>query len=320
MTRSQYVLRRLVFAVVTVIIAVTVNFFIFRAAPGDPVSQIGLIPNASPEVLQHLRHDYGVDRPVFVQYSHYLKELVHGHLGVSTANHALVTANLKQDILNTLPMVVLASLFAIAIGLLVGVLLAWMRNTRVEGPGLTLVLATYAAPTQWIGLILLTMFAGTLPSGGIRDEFLVNPSFGTQAVDLFRHMILPATALGLAIFGQYAFIVRASMLDVLGEDFMLTARAKGLPIRRQLIRHGLRNALLPITSLAALILGSIVGGTILVETVFSYPGIGEATAQAVTERDYPMLQGAFLVLTVSVVVCNLIADLLVARLDPRVTS
>jgi peptide/nickel transport system permease protein len=320
MTRSQYVIRRLLFAVATVIIAVTVNFFIFRAAPGDPASRLGLLPNASPKFLAHLRHDYGVDQSIFAQYFRYLRELVHGHLGVSTSNQALVLTNIKQDLLNTLPMVALGTLLAIAIGLVVGVLLAWMRNTRVEGTGLTLVLATYAAPTQWLGLILLTLFAGTLPSGGIRDEFLVNPSFGTQALDLFRHMILPATALGLSIFGQYAFIVRASMLDVLGEDFMLTARAKGLPVRRQLIRHGLRNALLPITSLAALILGSIVGATILVETVFSYPGIGQATAQAVSERDYPMLQGSFLVLTVSVVVCNLIADLLVARLDPRVAN
>jgi len=320
MTRSQYLLRRVLFTGATILIALTVNFFIFRAAPGDPTTALALRPNASPQLIASLRHQYGLDQSVFVQYVKYLGQLAQGHLGVSTANHELVTDNLKTDVLNTLPMVLLGTVLALTAGLVVGVGLAWMRRTRAEGPGLLAVLVTYAVPTQWVGLIMLVAFAGVLPSGGIHDPFLINPSFTDKAVDQLRHMILPAAALGLSIFGQYAFVVRAAMLDVLGEDFMLTARAKGVPVRRQLLRHGLRNALLPIASLTALLLGTIVGGAILVETVFSYPGIGLATAQAVTDRDYPMLQGAFLVLTVSVVLCNLFVDLLAPKLDPRVVS
>jgi len=320
MTRSRYLLQRVLFAAATVFIAITVNFFLFRAAPGDPTTHFGMLPHASARAIAELRHEYGLDQSVLVQYVKYLEQLAQGHLGTSTSNYAAVTANVKTELLNTLPMVLLGTLVALALGLVVGVGLAWLRRTRAEGPGLLTVLLAYALPTQWIGLILLVIFAGTLPSGGIRDEFLINPTFMDRVVDQLRHMILPALALGIGIFGQYAFVVRAAMLDVLGEDYMLTARAKGLSPRRQLLRHGLRNALLPITSLTALLMGLIAGGTILVETVFSYPGIGRAIAQAVTERDYPMLQGAFLVFTIVVVLFNLAADLLATKLDPRVTT
>ncbi len=320
MTRTQYVLRRVAFALATVLIAVTVNFFIFRAAPGNPTSTLAQQPHISRTYLAELRHQYGVDQPLPTQFAKYLGQLVQGHLGVSVTNHELVTSNLKTDLLNTLAMVLLGTLVALLLGLVVGVSLAWLRHTKVEGAGLLVSLTTFALPTQWVGLILLVVFAGTLPSSGIHDPYLVNPSFWAKAVDQLRHMILPALALGLGIFGQYAFIVRSAMLDVLGEDYMLTARAKGISTQRQLFNHGLRNALLPITSLTALILGGIVGGAVLVETVFSYPGIGNATADAVAARDYPMLQGAFLVFTVAVVLANVAADLIAVKLDPRVTA
>jgi ABC-type dipeptide/oligopeptide/nickel transport system permease component len=216
--------------------------------------------------------------------------------------------------------VLIATFLAIVLGLVIGVLIAWMRDTKAEGAGLLTILVTYALPTQWVGLILLFAFAGVLPSGGIEDQYLIDPSFTTHLVDELRHMILPGTAFALFLLGQYAFIVRSAMLDVMGEDYMLTARAKGLSTSRQLIRHGLRNALLPITSLTALILGQVVAGAILVETVFSFPGIGRATADAVGARDYPMLQGIFLILTCSVVAFNLLADTLAVRLDPRITQ
>jgi peptide/nickel transport system permease protein len=319
-SRSQYLFRRGLFAVLTVFIAVTVNFFIFRAAPGDPTSALALRPNVSATAVQALRHQYGLDQGLLSQYVKYLGQLVQLHLGVSTSSHNLVIHDIKTDLLNTLPMVVLATVLALGLGLVLGVGIAWMRDTKGEGPSLLTVLVTYALPTQWVGLILLYVFAGTLPSGGIEDQYLIDPSFLTHVVDELRHMILPGIAFALFMLGQYAFIVRSAMLDVMGEDYMLTARAKGLSTSRMLVRHGLRNAMLPISSLTALLLGQIVAGAILVETVFSYPGIGQATASAVSSRDYPMLQGIFLVVTVSVVVCNLIADAIAVRLDPRVTQ
>jgi peptide/nickel transport system permease protein len=320
MTRGQYIARRIAFALATVLLALVVNFFIFRAAPGDPTSQLLARPGVSAAYVQHLRHVYGVDQPLWTQFANYVAQLAQGNFGVSTSNHQLVSSNLMTALLNTLPMVAIGTLIAILLGLLAGVLLAWMRETKLEGPGLLGGLVTYALPSQWVGLVLLAVFAGVLPAGGIRDEFLIDPSPLARATDELRHMILPAATLALAIFGQYTFIVRSAMLDVLGADYMLTARAKGLSTRRILVHHGLRNALLPISSLTALLIGGIVGGAVLVETVFSWPGIGRATAQAVASRDYPTLQGAFLVITLSVVLCNLFVDLIAVKLDPRVTQ
>jgi ABC-type dipeptide/oligopeptide/nickel transport system permease component len=152
------------------------------------------------------------------------------------------------------------------------------------------------------------------------DPFLIDPTPWEHTVDVLRHMVLPSLTFALTLYGEYTLIVRSAMLETLGEDYVLTARAKGLPRRRIVVRHAFRNALLPTTTLIALSLGYIVAGAILIETVFSWPGIGNAVYQAVTERDYPMLQGAFLVLTVSVVFFNFLADLLYFRLDPRITE
>jgi peptide/nickel transport system permease protein len=167
--------------------------------------------------------------------------------------------------------------------------------------------------------MFIMLFAGWLPSGGRVDDLLINPSFWIHSQDVLRHMLLPSLTLGLVLYGQYTVVVRSAMVDALSEDYILTARAKGVSSVRLVVRHGLRNAMLPVTTLIALSLGYVVAGAILIETVFSWPGIGRAVYQAVLQRDYPLLQGAFLVLTVSVVFCNLVADLLYARLDPRVT-
>jgi ABC-type dipeptide/oligopeptide/nickel transport system permease component len=176
-----------------------------------------------------------------------------------------------------------------------------------------------------LGLIIVLFVADRigLPTSGVKDPtlgILSDPSTIEVVVDRLKHMILPALTLGLVIFGEYTLIVRSAMLETLGEDYVLTARAKGLPQRTIVIRHALRNAMLPTVTLVALWLGYIVAGAILIETVFSWPGIGLAVYQAVQQRDYPMLQGAFLVLTVSVVFFNFLADLLYFKLDPRITE
>jgi peptide/nickel transport system permease protein len=168
--------------------------------------------------------------------------------------------------------------------------------------------------------MLIIIFAGVLPTGGMTNEFLLNPGFWQHLKDLGSHILLPSLTLGLVLYGEYTLIVRSAMLETLGEDYILTARAKGLKPWTIVRRHALRNAMLPITTLVALSLGYIVAGAILIETVFSWPGIGRAVYEAVLERDYPMLQGAFLILTISVVLCNLIADLLYFKLDPRITT
>jgi peptide/nickel transport system permease protein len=317
---ADYVIKRTAFAVVTVFVAVTINFALFRLAPGNAVTNLSRVPHATAETRRALEKQFGLDKSKPEQYVLYLKQLARGNLGVSFANDQPVSSNLESAIENTIPMVLLGTVFSIVIGTLTGVLAAWRRGTAVETVSVTTALGFYSMPTHWLGLMLIIIFAGVLPTGGMTNEFLLNPSWWTHIKDVLSHMILPSATLGLVLYGEYTLIVRSAMLETLGEDYVLTARAKGLKPWTIVRRHALRNAMLPIATLVALSLGYIVAGAILIETVFSWPGIGRAVYDAVLQRDYPMLQGAFLVLTISVVFCNLAADLLYFKLDPRITQ
>jgi ABC-type dipeptide/oligopeptide/nickel transport system permease component len=319
MRGADYAIKRTAFAVVTIFVAVTVNFALFRLAPGSAVSNLSRVPHATPEMRLALKKQFGLDKSKGEQYVLYLKQLLHGNLGVSYANQQPVSANIRTAIGNTLPMVLLGTILAIVVGTLTGVIAAWRRGTALESVTVTTALGFYSMPTHWLGLMLVILFAGVLPTGGMTNDFLLNPSWWTHVKDVLSHMVLPSMTLALVLFGEYTLIVRSAMLETLGEDYILTARAKGLRPWTIVRRHALRNAALPIVTLVALSLGYIVAGAILIETVFSWPGIGRAVYDAVLARDYPMLQGAFLVLTVSVVFFNLVADLLYFKLDPRIT-
>jgi peptide/nickel transport system permease protein len=316
---ADYAIKRTAFAIVTIFVAVTVNFALFRLAPGSAVSNLSRVPHATPQLRLALKKQFGLDKSKGEQYVLYLKQLLHGNLGVSYANQQPVSANLRTAIGNTLPMVLLGTILAIVVGTLTGVIAAWRRGTALESATVTTALGFYSMPTHWLGLMLVILFAGVLPTGGMTNEFLFNPSWWTHVKDVLSHMVLPSLTLALVLFGEYTLIVRSAMLETLGEDYILTARAKGLRPWTIVRRHALRNAALPIVTLVALSLGYIVAGAILIETVFSWPGIGRAVYDSVLARDYPMLQGAFLVLTVSVVFFNLVADLLYFKLDPRIT-
>ncbi|MDX6506340.1 MAG: peptide/nickel transport system permease protein [Gaiellaceae bacterium] len=320
MRGADYVIKRLAFAVLTVFVAVTINFALFRLAPGSAVTNLARVPHATPEIRLALKRQFGLDKSKWQQYVIYLEQLPRGNLGISFANSQPVSSNLRTALINTLPMVLLGTIFAIVFGTLTGVLAAWRRGTFAEGATVTTALGFYSMPTHWLGLMLVILFAGILPTGGLSNEFLINPSFWVHVKDLAAHITLPSLTLGLVLYGEYTLIVRSAMLETLGEDYVLTARAKGLKPWAILRKHALRNAMLPIATLVALSLGYIVAGAILIETVFSWPGIGRAVYDAVLQRDYPMLQGAFLLLTISVVFCNLVADLLYFKLDPRITT
>ena len=319
MRGADYIIKRTAFALVTILVAVSLNFVLFRLAPGTAVSNLSRVPHATQELRQALKRQFGLDKSRGEQYVIYLQQLAHGNLGVSFENQQPVSTNLKTAILNTLPMVGLGTLFAILVGTLTGVIAAWRRGTAVEGATVTTALGFYSMPTHWLGLMLVILFTGVLPTGGMTDDFLIDPSFWTHIKDVLLHMVLPSLTLGLVLFGEYTLIVRSAMLETLGEDYILTARAKGLRPWTIVRKHALRNAMLPIATLVALSLGYIVAGAILIETVFSWPGVGRAVYDAVLNRDYPMLQGAFLFLTISVVFFNLLADLLYFKLDPRIT-
>jgi ABC-type dipeptide/oligopeptide/nickel transport system permease component len=317
---ADYVLKRVGFAIVTVFVAVTINFVLFRLAPGSAVTNLSRVPHATQQLRHALEVQFGLDKSKWQQYVIYLKQLAHGNLGISYQNEQPVSTNLRIALINTLPMVTLGTVFAIVLGIFTGVIAAWRRGTKTESFSVATALGFYAMPTQWLGIMLIIIFAGILPTGGMTNEFLLNPPFWTHVRDLGTHILLPALTLGLVLYGEYTLIVRSAMLETLGEDYILTARAKGLKPRTIVRKHALRNAMLPITTLIALSLGYIVAGAILIEVVFSWPGIGRAVFQAVEARDYPMLQGAFLVLTLSVIFFNLVADLLYFKLDPRITE
>jgi ABC-type dipeptide/oligopeptide/nickel transport system permease component len=316
----DYVIKRAFFAIATVFVAITINFFLFRVLPGDAVSNMSRVPHASPALRHSLEVEFGLDQPKWQQYLIYLRQLLHGNMGISFSNRQPVSSNLRTALANTIPMVTVGTVFAIVIGILTGVLSAWRRGTKLDQVSTNAAIAFYSFPTQWLALVLLIYLSGVLPSHGMTNDFLIDPTFWEHVKDVLLHMILPSLTLALTLYGEYTLIVRSAMLETLGEDYVLTARAKGLPQKTIVVRHALRNALLPTTTLIALSLGYIVAGAILIETVFSWPGIGNAVYAAVQERDYPMLQGAFLVLTVSVVFFNFVADLLYFKLDPRITE
>lgn len=320
MSEVTYLIRRLPVAFVTILIAATLNFGLFRIAPGDPAEQFSHVPGAGPALQHEIKREFGLDRPLLVQYGLYLKGIATGNLGVSFENRRSVSSNIVDQVRNTIPMVLVGTCFAILIGSALGILAAVRRRTVIDVGAVATSMLFYSLPAQWVGLMLVLLLGGIFPSNGMHDPYLIGASQTELAIDEAKHIVLPALAFGLSLFGQFTLIARNSMLEVLGADYMLTARAKGL-LRWSIIRrHGLRNAALPTITLVGLSLGYVVGGAILIEVVFSWPGIGFGTFVAVRARDYPMLQAQFLVLAVGVVLCNLAADLVVHRLDPRVRN
>jgi ABC-type dipeptide/oligopeptide/nickel transport system permease component len=323
-TGLDYIAKRVLFALATVFAAVTLNFILFRAIPGDAVQALRC-QHCTVQFKNALRQDLGLDKSKWEQYKLYLQGLAHGDLGKSVRSQRPVWDELWPSIKNTIPMVALGYLFSVLFGTIVGVVSAWRRGTIVDKGGLWTGLAFYSMPPQWLGLMIVLFVAGAvgLPTSGIKDPtlgILGDASTWDLIVDRFRHMILPALTIGLVLYGEYALIVRSAMLETLGEDYVLTARAKGLSSWATVWKHGFRNALLPVVTLGALSLGYIIGGFITVEYVFSYPGIGLAIVESIDQRDFPVLQGAFLLLAISVIFFNLVADLLYFRLDPRVRA
>jgi peptide/nickel transport system permease protein len=324
MRGADYVVKRVLFAIGTVFVAVTLNFVLFRAVSGDAVSALRC-RQCTKEFKDFQRRELGLDKSKWEQYKIYLGDLAQGDMGRSLRTEEPVTSILWEPLSNTVPMVALGTFFAMLFGITTGVIAAWRRGTAADKGSLWGGLAFYSMPPQWLGLVIVLFIAGWLglPTSGVKSPtlgILDDPSAIEVIVDRLEHMILPALTLGLVVFGEYTLIVRSAMLETLGEDYVLTSRAKGLSNWATVWKHGFRNAMLPVITLVALSLGFIIGGAITVEYVFSYPGIGLLIVEAIDQRDYTVLQAAFLLLTLSVIFFNLLADLLYFKLDPRVTE
>jgi len=318
--RQRFVLRRAGSALVIAFIAVSFSFVLFRALPGDAVANMSRVPNFTEEAREALRAQFGIDRPLTTQYALYLEQLVRGNLGVSFQTQQPVLKEVWRAIRNTVPMVLLGTVVAILVGTWIGVSAAYRQGGARDRVITGAAMIIYALPVQWLGLLLLVWLARWLPTSGMSDPYLFDAGLLTTLGDRLEHMLLPATCVSLMLFGSFALVVRSSQLEALAEDHVLTARAKGYANRRIVWREAFRSAMLPLVTLSTLTLGWLIGGVLLVEAVFSWPGVGLATVQAVSARDYPMLQGLFLVITISVVGFNFLGDVLHAVLDPRVAE
>ena len=322
--RSIYILGRLAQMVGVLWVIVTILFLIFRLMPGNPLTAY-IDPTFTEEQAAAVRRQFGLDEPLVVQYGYYLRNIVTGNLGTSFFQKAPVFDILMDVFPNTLLLTGTSLLVAYAFGVVGGAFLAWRRGTKVEGGGILLALMTRAAPEFFLGMLLLSFFSfdlGWFPSSGVSDPGVIFDSIFAQlaSADFWHHLALPALTMAIYLQGLPLLLMRSNMLEVLDEDFVTMARMKGLPEWRIMLAHAARNALLPIVTALTLGIGYAVGGDVVVETVFSWPGLGRLLVRAVQAHDYPLAQGAFLLIATIIVAMNFLADVIYSALDPRVSA
>lgn len=324
MNLTRNLLARLAQGLALVIAVVVLNFVLVHAAPGDPVETIaGASGGMSTELRAQLRHQYGLDRPLPVQLGVYLKQVASSNLGESYFFNRPVSAMILERVPATLLLVVTATLGAFVIGTVLGVLSARKPKGLLSQAITVLSLVGFAAPVFWMGIMLVVLFASVwpiLPVSGMRAIDSSSTGGLRDLLDVARHLVLPSITLGFVYLAQYSRLARSSMLDVLGADFIRTARAKGLAERVVLYKHALRNALLPVVTVLGLQFGNVLAGAILVETVFNWPGLGRLAFDSVLRRDYPTILGVLLFSSIVVVVMNLLTDLAYRLIDPRIKT
>ena len=322
MKTLQFILKKLTGALITIVAIAIANFAIFRIAPGDPIRMMFKDPRVSAEQLQAMRVKFGLDKSIGGQFIDYVKQLLHGNLGFSFWQKRPVADVIGDRIGQTLILVVTALVIATTLGIILGAISGWRNGSKTDRTILSLSLVLYSIPTFAMGILLLLVFGFILllfPLGGI-----TTPASGFTGFmylkDVLWHMVLPAFSIVLWYVGEYILLTRSSMVEVMDQDYIITAWSKGLRESVILRKHALRNALLPVVTLSGVNFAFAIAGVIEAETVFSWPGIGRLTYDAVMKRDYPLLQGIFLLFAVSVVVANFIVDLIYTRIDPRIKT
>jgi peptide/nickel transport system permease protein len=320
---SRFIGRRIVQALVTILFIVILNFLLFRMMPGSPERLITRNPSISQEVKAALREKWGLNKPVFPdQIVSYLVSTAQGDFGLSHKYRGQpVSKVLGSRIWPTVILFGIGEVIAIVVGMALGAYAGWRRGGKVDyvGNGVSLVL--YSTPYFILGMFLLVVFASALgwfPTNGMLSAGAQYDSVVDRLVDFGRHLVLPLATVSLGLIGLYSILMRSSIIETLSEDYVQTARAKGLSDGRVMRSHALPNALLPAVTIVAIQFGYVIAGAITAEVVFNWPGIGTLTVDALSARDYPVLQGIFLLLAVSVVLANLAADLVYSVLDPRV--
>jgi peptide/nickel transport system permease protein len=309
----RYILQRLAGMMVVMFLVVTIVFVIVRVTPGDPAA-VMLGPDATPQDVADLRSRLGLDQPILLQYLFYIGQLLKGDLGQSIFLNMPVGAALLDRAEPTFFLTLFSLAIASLIALPIGIYAAYRRGSFVDQAATTIAMLAASIPSFWLGLILMQFFAVRLnifPVSGYGGP-------GSSFADRMYHLTLPAFALGLVSSALILRFTRASMLDVLGDDYVRTARAKGLAERHVVLRHALKNALIPILTVLGLTAAVLISGAVVTETVFGLPGVGNLVVTAVLRRDYPVIQGALLVIAAIYVLINFFIDMLYLVVDPRV--
>ena len=341
MNRTRALLRKIGWAIFTILFVIVLNFFLFRVLPGDPARAGIRDPRLKKEAIEMLRVRFGLDKPVIncfeslnpiqlgscavnpldTQFFIYVRNLFQGELGISYHTNRPVADILAERLWNTVLLIGAGQVLSIIIGVVFGVFAAWKARTAVDFTSVVSSLVVWSLPTFWLAIILLFWGSNNgLPLAGKATPGSSSLPLLQQWVDIGRHMLLPTLTYTIVYMGEYTLIMRSSLMDVLSEDYILTAKAKGLSTFQILKDHALKNAMLPLVTVIAINLGFTVAGAIQIEAVFSWPGLGGAIFEAVGRRDFPVLQGAFLLIALAVIFANLIADLTYNYLDPRVKT
>jgi peptide/nickel transport system permease protein len=317
---ARFVVGKVLGAFATLSFVLVFNFFLFRVVESNPVATLYRGRNLTDTQRDELTRQFGLDGTKLEQFVRYLEQTVQLNLGRSYATNRPVIEEIWAAAPQTIALVGVATLLSMTLGILMGVSAGWRRGTNRDRLLTSGSMAAWSTPDFWLGMILLTVFSvqlGLFPTGGIQDPTSTATGLG-KVLDQARHMALPCLTLAIAYVGEFALVMRSSILDVVREDYLTLARAKGLRDARVRDRHAVRNALLPSTALVAIGFGFVLSGAIAVETVFSWPGLGLLTTESLRGPDLPMLQGLFLVFSASVIFFNLVADLVYPLLDPRV--
>jgi len=341
LNRTRTLLKKIAWAVFTILFVIVLNFFLFRVLPGDPARAGIRDPRLKKEAVEMLRVRFGLDKPVIncfeslnpikvgscavnpldTQFFIYIGNLFQGELGISYHTNRPVADILTERLWNTVLLIGAGQILSIIIGVIFGVFAAWKAHTSIDYSAVITSLMVWSLPTFWLAIILLFWGSNNgLPLAGKATPGSSSLPLLQQWADIFRHMLLPTLTYTIVYMGEYTLIMRSSLIDVLSEDYILTAKAKGLSTFQILKDHALKNAMLPLVTIIAINLGFTVAGAIQIEAVFSWPGLGGAIFEAVGRRDFPVLQGAFLLIAVTVIFANLIADLTYSYLDPRVQA
>ena len=317
----RYIFRRLLQAIPIVLAIIVLNFFLLNMAEGDAVDVLaGEAGSATPEYMAELRAKFGLDQPLPVQLLVYLKNILSLDLGYSFRHDMPVSVLIVDRFWPTLLLMVSTIIMAVLFGILLGLLAAINLNTWKDAVISVFALITYATPLFWVGLMMIVIFSINLrwfPTSGMENIAAFYEGFD-RFVDIAQHLVLPTITLSLFYLALYTRLMRASMLEQYGQDYVVTARAKGLPERRITFGHVLRNALLPVVTMAGVQVGALIGGSVIVESVFAWPGLGMLAFESLFSRDLNLLLGIFLISSVLVVVVNLIVDIIYCFLDPRI--